>query len=256
MPTWKNQYINPNKFSRPQEKLKAVRKLVVHWTANYGATAQNHYKYFNNLKDRYASAHIFVDKNEAICIIPLNEVAYHANDGTYRGVPELKPNANYLSIGVEMCVEKDGSFHKDTIERTENVFVELCKMFNLNPLKDIVRHYDVTRKSCPTPWVRNPQEFENFKKRVNEKLNGGLTVSQYQELKNLIQKQQNEIEELRKQLNNKLDKTPEREVLDTHKEGYDFVVKNKISNGKNPQNYLTREQMFTLLKNYHDKFNK
>src|SRR5690606_40527758 len=121
MSIWKNQYINPNKFSRPQEKLKAVRKLVIHWTANYGATAQNHYKYFNNLKDRYASAHIFVDKNEAICIIPLNEVAYHANDGTYRGVPELKPNANYLSIGVEMCVEKDGSFHKDTIERTENV---------------------------------------------------------------------------------------------------------------------------------------
>lgn len=26
-----------------------------------------------------------------------------------------------------MCLEKDGSFHSDTVERTEDVFVELCK---------------------------------------------------------------------------------------------------------------------------------
>ncbi|WP_047757580.1 N-acetylmuramoyl-L-alanine amidase family protein, partial [Geobacillus sp. ZGt-1] len=139
MSVWTEKFIRVNKYSRPGLKLKGVKKLVLHWTANPGASAANHFTYFDRTiiqAQRYASAHIFVDKNEALCIIPLDEVAYHANDGTYRGVPELKPNANFLSIGVEMCVEKDGTFHPDTISRTEDVFVELCKTFKLDPIKD------------------------------------------------------------------------------------------------------------------------
>lgn len=169
--TWKNKFINPSKFTRPQTKLKGVKKIVLHFTANHGAGADNHFRYFNSLKDRYASAHIFVDKIEALCIIPLDEVAYHANDGTHRGVEALKPNANLLSIGVEMCQEKDGSFHPDMIKKTEDVIVELCKRYKLNPLTDIVRHFDVTRKNCPAPWVANTKLFEDFKIRVNNKLN-------------------------------------------------------------------------------------
>ena len=169
MAVWQEKFISPNKFSRPQIKLTGVKKLVIHWTANYGATAENHYNYFKNLKDRYASAHIFVDKTEALCIIPLNEVAYHANDGSYRGVSALKPNANYLSIGVELCVEKDGTFHKDTIARAVKVFAELCKKYKLDS-DDIVRHYDITHKNCPAPWVSNSKAFEDFKKKVKAEL--------------------------------------------------------------------------------------
>lgn len=179
MTVYQEKFINVNEYSRPGMKLTQVRKLVLHYTANNGAGAENHYKYFGNLKDRYASAHIFVDKDEALNIVPLNEVAYHANDiqkyvngQPYRGVSELKPNANYLSIGVEMCLEKDGSFHKDTIERTENVFVELCKKFKLDPITDIVRHFDITSKNCPAPWVKDTDKFIDFKKAVKAKLNG------------------------------------------------------------------------------------
>ncbi len=174
MSVWTEKFVRVNKYSRPGLKLKGVKKLVLHWTANPGAAAANHFTYFDRTiiqAQRYASAHIFVDKNEAINIIPLDEVAYHANDGTYRGVPELKPNANLLSIGVEMCVEKDGTFHHDTIARTEDVFVELCKKFELDPIKDIVRHYDITHKNCPAPWVTDSKAFEDFKKRVQAKLN-------------------------------------------------------------------------------------
>lgn len=172
MAVWKNDYIKINEHSRPGLKLTNHAKGIAHYTANPGATAANHWNYFNNLNDRYASAHIFVDKHEAICIIPLDEVAYAANDGTYRGVPALKPNANYKSISVEMCQEPDGSFHPDTIDRTEDVFVELSKMYGWDPLKDIVRHYDVTHKNCPAPWVSNPKAFTDFKNRVNDKLCG------------------------------------------------------------------------------------
>jgi N-acetylmuramoyl-L-alanine amidase len=179
MSAWIEKFIDVDPHTRSGKKLTGVKKLVVHYTANNGGTAMNHYNYFNNLKDRYASAHIFVDKKEALCIIPLNEVAFHAGDvqkrnadGTpYRGVKELLPSANYLSIGVEMCVEKDGTFHADTINRTEDVFVELCKEFKLDPLRDIVRHFDVTAKNCPAPWVKDEQKFVDFKKRVDIKLN-------------------------------------------------------------------------------------
>lgn len=182
MSVWINDFIKINRYSRPGKKLKGKVKGILHYTANHGATAKNHVTYFGKSlieqnenkpekKRRFASAHIFVDRNEARCIIPLDEVAYAANDGNYRGVSELKPNANYLSISVEMCQESDGSFHPATISRTEDVFVELCKMFNWNPLKDIVRHYDVTHKNCPAPWVSNPQSFIDFKTQIKQKLN-------------------------------------------------------------------------------------
>lgn len=180
MTTWRNQYVHVNKYSRPGMKLNGVRKLIVHYTANPGATAANHFGYFDKSiieAKRYASAHIFVDKTEAICIVPLNEVAYAANDvqqringNPYRGVPELLPDANFLSISVEICIEKDGSFHADTIARSVEVFAELCATYKLDPMRDIVRHYDVTHKNCPAPWVTNGSAFTTFKNRVKEKM--------------------------------------------------------------------------------------
>ena len=80
-----------------------------------------------------------------------------------------------------MCVEKDGSFHSDMVSRTVDIVAELCKQYNLDPLTDVVRHYDVTRKSCPTPFVRNPQQFINFKADVKFKLGNKAVASVSQE---------------------------------------------------------------------------
>ncbi|MDL5023341.1 N-acetylmuramoyl-L-alanine amidase [Bacillus velezensis] len=188
MSAYRNQYIDINKWTRPGIKNNGVKKLVVHYTANPGAPAANHYRYFGqtlpaqnrNLSEKkqtFASAHIFVDRTEAICIIPLNEVAYHANDvqqivngQPYRGVAALKPNANFLSVGVELCIEKNGTFHPDTIARAEQVCAELCKMYKLDPINDIVRHYDITHKICPAPWVSRSQGFTDFKNGVKARL--------------------------------------------------------------------------------------
>ncbi len=194
MSAYRNQYIDINKWTRPGIKNNGVKKLVVHYTANPGAPAANHYRYFGqtlpaqnrNLSEKkqtFASAHIFVDRTEAICIIPLNEVAYHANDvqqivngQPYRGVAALKPNANFLSIGVELCIEKNGTFHPDTIARAEQVCAELCKKFKLDPINDIVRHYDITHKICPAPWVSRSQGFTDFKNGVKARL-GGVVIN-------------------------------------------------------------------------------
>jgi len=181
MSVWVNKYIQPNKWSRPQSKLTTVKKIIIHWTANSGASAENHYRYFNNLTGRYASAHFFVDRKDKLCIIPLDEITYQANDvqkyvsgKAYRGVSALLPNANFRAIGIEMCVEKDGTIHAETIANAVAVATELCKKYGLTE-KDIVRHYDVTAKSCPTPFITAPSKFDAFKNAVKESLAGKVT---------------------------------------------------------------------------------
>ncbi|MDH5160321.1 N-acetylmuramoyl-L-alanine amidase [Heyndrickxia oleronia] len=250
MSIWINDFIKINRYSRPGLKLKGRVKGILHYTANPGAPAKNHVTYFGKTlieqneklpeKDRrFASAHIFVDKNEARCIIPLDEVSYQANDGKYRGIPELKPNANYLAIGVEMCQEKDGSIHPDTIERTEDVFVELSKMFGWDPVKDIVRHYDVTHKNCPAPWVTDGKKFTDFKQRIADKMNEkgeDLTMSQAQEL-------QKQIDALKKQLEKKVDKQEDIETVDKWAEkDWKEAKENGYYDGSRPKDFLRREE--------------
>lgn len=177
MPTnWKNNYIGINVHSRSGQKLEKVVGIILHWTGNLGATDENHVTYFEHLEDRYASAHIFADRDSANCIIPLNEVAYQANDvqkrnddgSRYRPLAKvLGENANLTTVSLEMCVEKDGTIHPDTIARSIKICAELCQMFKLDENK-IYRHYDVTGKNCPAPFVKNPVLFSSFKTEVGK----------------------------------------------------------------------------------------
>ncbi|MGG4390495.1 N-acetylmuramoyl-L-alanine amidase [Priestia megaterium] len=177
-------FIKPRKNTRPQFLLVDVRGIVVHYTATPKATALNERNYFNDgAGGRSASAHIFVDKNEARQVIPFNEVAYHANDHKCK-IPALtattkyykQGDANLTTIGVEMCIEKDGSLHPDTVKRTVEVVAKLCATFNLTD-KNIYRHYDITGKNCPAMWVDKPAEFISFKQSVKGKLSGETTAT-------------------------------------------------------------------------------
>lgn len=228
---WTDKFVRVNKYTRPGTKLGAVKKIVVHWTANPGASALNHFKYFDGTaitSQRYASAHIFVDRVDSFCIVPLNEVAYHANDGSFRGVAALKPNANLASLGVEMCVEKNGSIHAETIERTAKVVAALCKRYGLGA-DDIVRHYDITHKSCPSPWVSKPAEFTKFKARVGEILKGAVTVANEQKTQ---------------------------VASPFAKEAQAWAKANGISDGSNPQAEITRQEVWVMMQRLADKFGK
>lgn len=179
MSQWRTDYVMINKFSRPGNEALSRKGVVLHWTANPGATDENHAEFFDG-KDgggsRAAGAHIFVDRDSATLIVPLDEIAYHANEkackitklkgsitrgdgSTYKG------DANVTTIGVEMCVEKNGTIHPDTVKRTVEVIAELCRMYKLGE-GDIYRHYDVTGKACPKPFVDKPELFEKFKNDV------------------------------------------------------------------------------------------
>ncbi|MDK2600654.1 LysM peptidoglycan-binding domain-containing protein [Bacillus stercoris] len=159
-------YIKVNKYTRPGIKLKGVKGIVMHWTATPGAPATNEQRYFNGTaiaNKTYASAHYFVDRKEARLIIPENEMAYHAHDGNRCNVSFLKPNANQTSIGVEMCVESNGKIHPDTFANAASLVASLVKKYKLSTSK-IVRHYDVTGKNCPAPWVSDSSQLSKFRK--------------------------------------------------------------------------------------------
>ncbi|MEM5599123.1 N-acetylmuramoyl-L-alanine amidase [Niallia circulans] len=149
---------NCKQILRPGFKLLGVKGIVMHWTANPGASDTAHKSFFDGSDgggSRYAGAHIFVDSDSATLIVPLTEVAYHANEKACK-VSKLKATASYYTggganlttIGIEMCVEKDGTIHKNTVQRCVNIVAELCKKYKLNPLTDVYRHFDITGKTA------------------------------------------------------------------------------------------------------------
>jgi N-acetylmuramoyl-L-alanine amidase len=144
--------IRINEHTRPGTKLKGVKGIVIHWTANEekGADRFAHFNFFNK-GEVYASAHYFVDSEGILRIIPENEMAYHVGAKTYK-TDRFGSYPNHYMIGVEMCVNPDGDF-KETYKRAVWLCADLLRRYKLDPDKDLVRHYDITGKDCPRMFV-------------------------------------------------------------------------------------------------------
>ena len=158
--------INP--YSRPGTKRSKTTKVAVHWVGNAGSKAINNRNYFESLKDKkiYASSHYIIGlEGEIIQCIPEDEIAYTTN------------SANAYSIGIECChPDWTGKFNDKTYNSMVKLFADICKRYKLNPLTDIIRHYDITKKECPKYFVDHPDKFEQFKKDVQAKMKGGEYV--------------------------------------------------------------------------------
>lgn len=149
-----------------------LRFIAIHWTANTdkGANAAAHRRYLQGLKSRFASAHYFVDDSSIIQTIPDNEVAYHVGDTSNGGYTDLGktlakgfPTPNYTGIGVEMCVNQDGDFSK-TYSNTVRLTATLLLKHEMS-IDDVHRHFDITHKHCPVPFLSNT-EWNNFRNDV------------------------------------------------------------------------------------------
>ena len=134
-----------------------IEYIVVHYTANTGDTAQNNLDYFARTKTG-TSAHYFVDENEVCQSVQDTDVAWHCGSKNPRH-PYCR-NAN--SIGIEMC-NSVGSVPEAVRDRTAAFVRQKMKEYGIDS-GHVLRHYDVTRKRCPAPWVDNPAEWMEFKK--------------------------------------------------------------------------------------------
>ena len=139
-----------------------VRYIVMHYTANNGDTARNNCDYYHRVGGLQASAHYFVDEHGAMQSVREGDTAWHCGARAYWH-PECR-NAN--SIGIEMCSRKraDGSYYikPETVANAAALAREIMQRYGIDT-DHIVRHYDVTGKRCPMPWVDDPAQWTAFK---------------------------------------------------------------------------------------------
>ena len=120
----------------------------------YLTAAQNR-SYFNGLAisgETWASSHFLIGlEGEVLQLIPLDEIAYCSND------------RNADTISIECChPEADGKFTDETYGSLVTLVSDLCREYGLDPLKDIIRHYDITGKMCPLYYVEHENEWKAF----------------------------------------------------------------------------------------------
>ncbi len=144
-----------------------IKYIVVHFTANNGDTAYGNTNYSKSY--RGASAHYFVDENNIYQSVEDKNIAWHCGAKKYKH--STCRNSN--SLGVELCSRKDSKGNFYFMDKTVYNAVELIKMlmakYNV-PIANVIRHYDVTGKNCPEPFVRDIKAWQNFKDRLEEKV--------------------------------------------------------------------------------------
>jgi len=178
-----------NEWSRPGKTLHWVKAIVIHWPDWANRTAKDIYDYFEHVGDdqRYASSQYVVGlAGEVVQVMPETEVAYHCGSSTIdpasgkiytdrarklfgRYAADHKiVSPNLCAIGIEVChVDKNGVMTPQTVEALTKLCAELCEKYGLDPISEILRHYDVVGwKDCPRYWVHAPEEWQKFREEV------------------------------------------------------------------------------------------
>ena len=148
----KQMLLTPSKYTRPQIKINPTA-IAWHYVGNPGSTALANRNYFEGLKDSHetkASSHYIIGlEGEIIQCIPDDEKSFCTNE------------ANDYTISVECChPDITGKF----TEATYKSMIWLGRyLMQKHGIKNNIRHYDVTGKTCPKWFVDNPKEWEKFK---------------------------------------------------------------------------------------------
>lgn len=150
-----------------------IQYIVIHYCGAVG-TAKGNAEYFAAEK-RNASAHYFVGYDgEVWQSVKDHNIAWHCGSKIYQH-PDCR-NAN--SIGIELCTKTTGStsiadknwyFEDATVHAAIELTKELMKKYNI-PADHVLRHYDVTGKACPAPYVFNTgtNTWDRFKAAITE----------------------------------------------------------------------------------------
>lgn len=161
-PDWTEDFLTVNEYSRPGTRLRKVKDIFVHYTANPGTNAVQNRSYFEQLKDtheRSASAHFIIGyEGDILQCVPLNEVAYAVK------------TRNEDSMSIECCyLNEDGSFTQETYDSLIELLAWLLREYDLTT-ENILRHYDCGGKKCPLYYTEHEDAWEQLKADVQAKL--------------------------------------------------------------------------------------
>jgi N-acetylmuramoyl-L-alanine amidase len=193
--------------------------ITMHETGNTnrGANARAHGNYLrgNDAANLPVSWHYTVDDTVTVQHLPETEDAFHAGDGAGSG--------NRQSIGIEICVNSDGDFQR-AIDRAAVLVADICTRRNI-PMENIRQHFDWSRKNCPQNIrVGRPHSWSVFL----DKVKAAMTPAE--------------------------PAPPAHAPSNWARDSWAWAVENKLTDGTNPQNPATREQMMQLFFNYHKRF--
>lgn len=163
-----------SKYNFNKGSVSRIKYIVIHYVGALGG-AEDNCRYYGG-GNRNASAHYFVGFNGEVwqCVEDAN-IAWHCGASSYKHA-ECR-NAN--SIGIEMCVrkkntksmgatDKDWYFEDATVEAAAELTRYLMNKYGV-PASHVIRHYDVTGKICPNPYVYNTSAhtWDEFKRKIS-----------------------------------------------------------------------------------------
>lgn len=146
---------------------------ILGYTGNDGDTDESNGNYFEKHIVE-ASAHYFVDSDSVTQSVPDNFAAWsvggkkYSNCATTGGGKLHGKCTNTNSLNVELCDDvKNGEIYPsaNTIENAVDLVKKLMKKYNV-PQSNVVRHFDVTGKSCPAYWTSNARWKSEFWNRL------------------------------------------------------------------------------------------
>ena len=132
--------------------LGAIRYIVLHYTGVIGDSAKNEVKYFSSGNTRSAGSHFFVGQDGDVQqSIPMTYTAWSVGDWRNGKGPYYGKCTNSNSVSIEMCDQ----MNKDASASQINAVRELIAYIKSQcpNIVDVIRHHDVTTKSCPARYL-------------------------------------------------------------------------------------------------------
>ncbi len=161
-----NKLLTPYNYSNGE--LSRIKYIVIHYVGALGGAEANCKYYASQYVG--ASAHYFVGfSGEIWQSVEDKNIAWHCGAKSYVH-PECR-NSN--SIGIELCVRNKGSqsdtsrdwyFEDATVASAIKLTKHVMEQYGVSE-DHVIRHYDVTGKICPNPYVYNhtSHTWEDFK---------------------------------------------------------------------------------------------
>lgn len=136
---------------KPNKKRTETKYVVIHNTgmAHPTATAAGLNEYIHTT-NRIASWHFSIDDKETYQELDLDEVGWHAGDGSYTYKETWSGGiggGNLNGIGIESCVYQGVDFNK-VLRRLAKLTAMLLIQYDLD-MQCIKQHYDFSSKDCP-----------------------------------------------------------------------------------------------------------
>lgn len=169
-----------SKYNYNSGSTSRIKYIVIHFVGATGGAEAN-CKYFAN-GYRGASAHYFVGFDGEIWqSVEDKNIAWAVGAKSYKHASCRNSN----SISIEMCVKKKsgsgdkGWYFKDaTVDATVELTKYLMNKYGIDA-DHVIRHYDVTGKICPGPYVYNNTEhtWTKFKSAIKSKSTSSSTTT-------------------------------------------------------------------------------